>query len=161
MRHRHLDYPAATAAGDLPSAAIVDILDRGDLEDWLPLISAVASDPDGAVAQRMSDLIDAFPMYGTSPLWRAWLERRRLRLGARKSVELGELRRRRGVTQAELAARLGIAQSDVSKIERRTDLKLSTLRAYLAALGCPLRLGTSVGGVEIGLDATRPGNLSP
>lgn len=149
MRHRHLDYPAATAAADLPAAAIADILDRGDLDDWLPLITAVAADPDGALAQRMSDLIDAFPMYGTSPLWRAWLERRRLRLGARTTVTLGELRRRQGVTQSELAARLGIAQSDVSKIERRTDLKLSTLRTYLAALGCPLRLATDVAGIDV------------
>lgn len=158
MRHRHLDYPAATAAADLPSAAIVDTLDRGDLGDWLPLVRAISADPTGALAQRVVDLVDAYPMYGTSPLWRAWLARRRV--GSREPATLADVRRRQGVTQSELASRLGISQSDVSKIERRTDLKLSTLRTYLAALGCPLRLGTSVGGAEIGLDATSPGNLS-
>ncbi len=149
MRHRHLDYPATTEPADLPSAAIVDILDRGDLHDWLPLLTAVAQDPAGALAQRICDLLDAFPMYGTSPLWRAWLERRQLHAGGCTAATLAELRRRQGVTQAELAERLGISQSDVSKLERRADLKLSTLRAYLAALGCSLNVGTDMEGVEI------------
>jgi len=154
MRHRHLDYPATTEPADLPSAAIVDILDRGDLHDWLPLLAAVAQDPAGALAQRICDLLDAFPMYGTSPLWRAWLERRQLHAGGCTAATLAELRRRQGVTQAELAERLGISQSDVSKLERRADLKLSTLRAYLAALGLPLQVGTTLGSIEIELTIT-------
>lgn len=36
MLHRHLAYTSDTTPEDLPSAAIVDILDRGDLQDWLP-----------------------------------------------------------------------------------------------------------------------------
>lgn len=33
---------------------------------------------------------------------------------------------------------MGISQSDVSKLERRSDVRLSTLRAYLAAIGATL-----------------------
>ena len=52
------------------------------------------------------------------------------------------VRRDRGaaLTQAELAERLGISQSDVSKLERRRDVRLSTLRDDTAALGARLRL---------------------
>ena len=37
MTHRHLEISPATAAEDLPSAAIVDTLQRGDLDAWLPI----------------------------------------------------------------------------------------------------------------------------
>jgi transcriptional regulator with XRE-family HTH domain len=39
------------------------------------------------------------------------------------------------VTQSELAERLGWEQARVSRFERQTDWKLSTLAEYLAALG--------------------------
>ncbi len=55
------------------------------------------------------------------------------------------------MTQADVAERLGISQSDVSKLERRTDLKLSTLRDYLAALDLPLRLIAGAGVTEVEL----------
>lgn len=44
-----------------------------------------------------------------------------------------------GLTQVELAERMGISQSDLSKLERRRDIRLSTLRAYAAALGGDIR----------------------
>jgi len=66
--HRHLDYPAATAARELPLAAVADILDRGDLDDWRPLAAAVARDPHGSLTERIAALVDRYPMYGTSPL---------------------------------------------------------------------------------------------
>jgi DNA-binding XRE family transcriptional regulator len=56
------------------------------------------------------------------------------------ALELGELRRRRGVTQVQLAGRLGISQGNVSLLEHRTELYLSTLRDYIEALGGHLEL---------------------
>lgn len=47
MRHRHLDVPAGTPPDQLGAAAIDDLLDRGDLDDWTPLARAVAADPWG------------------------------------------------------------------------------------------------------------------
>ena len=38
-------------------------------------------------------------------------------------------------TQAEVAEAAGIDQAEVSRIERREDVRLSTLRKYAAALG--------------------------
>jgi DNA-binding Xre family transcriptional regulator len=125
-------------------AAIVDLLERGDLEDWRPVAAAICGDPYGSLAERVLQLLDASPMYGTSPLWRSWIDRCRARAEGgerpRQVTGLVALRRAMGLTQAELAPRVGISQSDLSKLERREDVRLSTLRAYLEALGGKLRI---------------------
>jgi hypothetical protein len=141
--HRHLDYPATTPPEELPAAAIVDLLDRGDLEDWRPLAEAIRRDPHGELAERVARLVDAYPMYGTSSLWRAFLERCRARGGnaSTRPVRRGlaGLRQRRLLTQVEVARRMGISQSDLSKLERRRDLRVSSLEAYAEAIGGRLR----------------------
>jgi len=53
---------------------------------------------------------------------------------------LQELRKALDLTQEEVASSLKIHQVNVSKMEKRSDIKLSTLREYLAALGGNLRL---------------------
>jgi hypothetical protein len=50
-------------------------------------------------------------------------------------MNLAEMRKLVGKTQAEVGAALEKAQGEVSKIEGRKDLLLSTLRAYVEALG--------------------------
>ncbi|WP_419728143.1 helix-turn-helix domain-containing protein [Lichenicola sp.] len=45
------------------------------------------------------------------------------------------------MTQKELAGRLQIGQSALARIERRSDILVSTLRDYLSALGATLRVG--------------------
>ncbi|MDP9454658.1 MAG: transcriptional regulator [Actinobacteria bacterium] len=50
-------------------------------------------------------------------------------------LALAELRESRGVTQAELAGALGVSQPNVSKLEGKGDIRLSTLGGYVAALG--------------------------
>ena len=55
-------------------------------------------------------------------------------------IGLFDLRRRLEVSQVDLAAELGISQSAVSQLEHADDLKLSTLRKYLASLGARLEL---------------------
>lgn len=143
MIHRHLEISAGTPPEELPSAAILDILERGDLDDWRPLSVAIARAPTGDLAGRVSRLIDEYPIYGTSPLWRAWIDRSRARTEGGLSdriVNLAGFRRQADLTQVELADRLGISQSDLSKLERRRDVRLSTLVTWAAALGSRLRL---------------------
>lgn len=144
MKHRHLTYADDTPVERLPSAAVVDILQRGDLNDWRPIATRVAIEPHGELADRVLRLLSAYRMYGTSTLWRTWIDRCRARheatLRARPAVDLAALRTQRGLTQAALAARIGISQSDLSKLERRTDVKVSTLRTYATALGYALFL---------------------
>jgi DNA-binding XRE family transcriptional regulator len=142
VRHRHLEYSPGPPE-EWPLAALVDVLQRGDLADWRPIAMAVARDPHGPLAARVLDLLAAYPAYGTSALWRAWIERRRAAAEtALPAVPAGlaGLRRRMGLTQVEVARRIGISQSDLSKLERREDMRLSTLVAYTEAMGGRLRL---------------------
>ncbi|MBK8538845.1 MAG: helix-turn-helix transcriptional regulator [Ardenticatenia bacterium] len=55
-------------------------------------------------------------------------------------MALGDLRRQVGLSQAALAARIGMSQSDLSKAERRSDWRVSTLEAIVEGLGLRLRL---------------------
>ncbi|MEX0818881.1 MAG: helix-turn-helix transcriptional regulator [Pirellulaceae bacterium] len=55
-------------------------------------------------------------------------------------VRLSELRKERGISQAELAELLNKQQGEVSKIERRNDVKLSTLRDYVKSIGGSLQV---------------------
>lgn len=48
---------------------------------------------------------------------------------------LQEFRQSIGMTQAELAKGLSISQVNISKLEKRQDMHLSTLRKYVEALG--------------------------
>jgi len=57
-----------------------------------------------------------------------------------RALVLAELREAQDLTQAQLAERLGIDQGAVSKIERRTDMYLSTLRNVIQAMGGQLEL---------------------
>lgn len=63
--------------------------------------------------------------------------------------DLANLRARCGLSQVDLAAKMGISQPEVSRIENQADVKLSTLRAYLDALGAQLHLVAEFGDGEL------------
>src|ERR1039457_1292273 len=71
---------------------------------------------------------------------------RRKKLAARaaqlidEEMTLQELRRARKLTQLRMAKALGIGQDGVSKLEKRADLMISTLRKTVEAMGGSLRL---------------------
>lgn len=56
------------------------------------------------------------------------------------ALVLAELRQSRPVTQVQLAETLGISQGNVSRLEARSDVYLSTLRGYVEALGGHLEI---------------------
>jgi DNA-binding transcriptional regulator YiaG len=73
--------------------------------------------------------------------------------GRAQAMGLAALRRAADLTQAELARQLGVSQAAVAKTEQRRDLLLSTLSAYLGAIGGHLRIiVTFDGGGEVELD---------
>jgi len=55
-------------------------------------------------------------------------------------IHLYELRHAEAVSQAELAGRLEVTQGAISKLEHSDDVRVSTLRQYLEALGARLEL---------------------
>ena len=73
---------------------------------------------------------------------------------ARKSV--------RNKTQVEIAGKLGIGQDGVSRLEKRGDMLISTLRQYVAALGGRVRLVVELEGQppielkNVGMKAAKP-----
>jgi transcriptional regulator with XRE-family HTH domain len=67
------------------------------------------------------------------------------------SLWLGELRRQARLTQAEMAERLGTSQSWISQVEAETGVRLSTVVAYIAALGGRLRLRAELPAGEVDL----------
>lgn len=55
-------------------------------------------------------------------------------------LTLRDLRKARDLTQVELAKILGHKQVSIAKLEKRSDLLLSTLRRYIEAMGGKLNL---------------------
>jgi transcriptional regulator with XRE-family HTH domain len=78
--------------------------------------------------------MDALP-----PARRRGVEERALTLIA-EEMSLRDLRKAREQTQVLVARKLGINQENVSRIEQRSDLLLSTLNGYVEAMGGKLTL---------------------
>ena len=57
-----------------------------------------------------------------------------------EEMSLQDLRKARKQTQMRVAQQLGINQENVSRIEKRSDLLLSTLSGYVEAMGGKLSL---------------------
>jgi transcriptional regulator with XRE-family HTH domain len=57
-----------------------------------------------------------------------------------QDMSLDELRAARTLTQENLCVRLQVKQSTVSKLERRADMYVSTLRHFIEALGGELEI---------------------
>jgi len=57
-----------------------------------------------------------------------------------EEMPLHELRRARGLSQETLAAKLKVRQASISKLERRADMYISTLRSHIEAMGGKLEI---------------------
>ena len=73
------------------------------------------------------------------PVQRKKVEARAAELMA-EEMTLRELRRARKLTQVRMAKELGVTQDSVSRLEKRSDLLLSTLRKTVQAMGGNLSL---------------------
>jgi transcriptional regulator with XRE-family HTH domain len=56
------------------------------------------------------------------------------------SMALADLRKSRGQSQVEMAVALRTTQASISKLERRADVHISSLRRYIQSLGGDLEL---------------------
>jgi transcriptional regulator with XRE-family HTH domain len=71
--------------------------------------------------------------------------------------DLSSVRQAAGVTQVQLAAALNTSQGQISRIERQSDLLLSTLIAYLTALGVDAQIVVEVDDQTMTYDLTPGG----
>ena len=86
------------------------------------------------MATTLDDIIKSLP-----PERRAKIEHLTTEL-VEEVATLRELRKKQKLTQADIAQLLGIKQENVSRLERRNNIHLSTLKDYIHALGGKLHL---------------------
>src|ERR1035438_1433528 len=86
------------------------------------------------MARNVNDIIERL-----SAAQRKKVEARAAQLIA-EEMTLREIRKARKLTQQKIAKSLHIGQEGVSKIEKRSDLLISTLRGYVEAMGGELSL---------------------
>ena len=75
-----------------------------------------------------------------------------------RNMPLHQLRNAREMTQTRLAEVLEMAQGNISKLEKRTDMYLSTLRSYVEAMGGSLEIRAVFPDGEVRIDL--PNKLS-
>ena len=75
---------------------------------------------------------------GFTPERRARVDARKVEL--RAAMPLHELRRARAMTQKAVGDALKVKQPAVAKLERRADMYVSNLRAYIEAMGGRLNI---------------------
>lgn len=56
-------------------------------------------------------------------------------MALREEMDLAELRNAMHLSQEEIASSLNIGQASVAKMEKRTDMYVSTLRRFIEAMG--------------------------
>ena len=86
----------------------------------------------------MTRSLDDF-MQTFTPAEQAGIKTRGAELIAQE-LTLRNLRQAHDLTQERMAALLGVKQENVSRMERRTDLLLSTMASYIEAMGGKLKL---------------------
>jgi DNA-binding transcriptional regulator YiaG len=70
-------------------------------------------------------------------------------------LHLSQLRKARGLTQEAMADLLGVSQAEVSKMERRSELYIGTLRRFIEAMNGELVLAARFAdGVEVPIRLT-------
>lgn len=83
-------------------------------------------------------------------IWDNLPDERKQRIQARTEelemeyLTLQELRKNAGLTQAAISQRLNMPQPNVSRLERESDMLLSTLRNYVNAMGGELTISVEL-----------------
>lgn len=82
------------------------------------------------MARKLDDVIAALPKE----------RQQRVETRAMELSTLKDLRHAAQQTQEQLAATLGVGQDTISRLEKRSDMLLSTLRHYVESMGGKLEL---------------------
>ncbi len=82
------------------------------------------------MARKLDDVMAALPA----------VRRKRVEMRAMELATLKDLRKAAEQTQVDLAVALGVGQDTISRLEKRSDMLLSTLRHYVEGMGGKLEL---------------------
>ena len=91
-------------------------------------------------------------------LWNEFSDEEKQQIEARFSelhdeyMTLQEIRKHQYITQKDMAKLLGINQENVSRMERRKDMHLSTIKEYIEALGGKIEINAIFPDSKISID---------
>jgi DNA-binding XRE family transcriptional regulator len=148
---------------------VIEVVGSAEFEAWfLGLIDADARAVARGVGPWRREVhlwnLDGVPQRAGRWIMKSWKDIRDKKFSAEEQkaidqevegelleMDLRTLREAAGLTQEELAAKVEITQSQLSKLERREDHRISTLRRYVKALGGELEVIAVVHGKRIKL----------
>jgi len=71
MKHRHLNH------SDFTIAAIDNIIERGLIPEWTPLMKEIEKDPFGEVARKTLVVCENHQVYGATAVFQKFIEQSR------------------------------------------------------------------------------------
>lgn len=115
---RNVDVDPGSPVDAWPYEAIVTVIERGTISDWILLTRAIDDDPWGPVARQVEEYLSYEEPYGVGPLLARSVERARRQAEESERREVAQrvaaLISRSGLTTAELARRVGTSRSRLS-----------------------------------------------
>ncbi len=119
---RSVDVPAGAPLSQWPYEAIVTVIERGTVGDWVQITAEIDRDPWGEVARQVEEFLSYERPWGVAPL----LERAIVR--ARREAE--ERERAAVITNVrDLIARSGLSMDDFARRIGTSRTRLSTYRS--------------------------------
>lgn len=117
-RVRNVDADLTLPVERWPYEALVSVIERGLVHDWLPIIRAIRNEPWGAVARQVEHYLGYAQPYGVAPMLRHVIDRARAAMAQREREIVADRVQRlmtaSGLTTAEFAARVGTSRSRLS-----------------------------------------------
>ena len=118
VEFRNVEVDTTAPLDTWPYEAIVTLIERGTVSEWVLLTRAISADPWGPVARQVEDYLRYARPYGVAPLLERAISRARSRADMRErhtvAAEVADLVARSGLTLQELAARIGTSGSRLS-----------------------------------------------
>jgi hypothetical protein len=135
LAFRNVHLTPGTPVEEWPYEAVVTIIERGTLTDWLILTRAIDGDPWGPVARQVEEYLGYATPYGVGPLLARAISRARRAAEARErtevATEVADLVAQSGLSVAALAARIGTSRSRLSTYRSGSVMPSATTMARL------------------------------
>ncbi len=123
LTFRNLSIDPAAPVSSWPTEAVQTALERGDLDDWRRIVTALKQEPWGRVARQLEEVLSHSRPYGVAEAFETVLA------GIRADVDAGER------AEVATAVRAAIAQSGLSRSEFASRIGTSTSRLSTYATG--------------------------
>jgi DNA-binding transcriptional regulator YiaG len=115
---RNVDVDPAAPVEEWPYEALVTVIERGTVGDWVRLTRVIDDDPWGPVARQVEDYLSYESPYGVGPLLTRAIDRARREAHAREQKEVADEVRRlvesSGLSMEEVARRIGTSRTRLS-----------------------------------------------